>query len=95
MNLNPFVNLLGNIISIYQLVLVAYIIMKYLFLFKIVNPYNRFVLGLNDFLEKAIDPVLNKIRRYLPRTMMIDLSPLALFLALIFLKDLLYTYLYH
>ena len=94
-NINPIINLLSACISFYNFILIAYIVMHYLYLFKIVNPYSRFIQGINEFLLKAVEPVLNKIRSYVGTMGGIDLSPLILFFGLSFIKDALYTYLYH
>ncbi|WP_339135193.1 MAG: YggT family protein [Candidatus Electrothrix sp. GW3-4] len=47
------------------------------------DPYNPIV----RFLVQATDPVLEKIRRYLPPMGGLDLSPMLLILALIFLQS--------
>lgn len=45
------------------------------------NPYNTFV----RFLYQATDPVLNKVRQYIPPIAGLDLSPVIVIFALIFL----------
>ena len=94
LNLNPFINLIANILSIYKFLLILYIIFYYLFMFKIINPYNQFLLQINRFLVKIIEPALNKIRHYIPTFSGIDLSVLILFLAIHFTQDILYSYFY-
>ncbi len=47
-----------------------------------VDPYNPIV----RFLAQLTDPVLNKIRRYLPPMNGFDLTPVILILALVFLQ---------
>lgn len=46
------------------------------------SPYNQIV----QFLYSVTDPMLNPIRRILPRTGRFDLSPMVAILILIFLK---------
>ena len=94
LNLNPFINLISSILSIYKFLLILYIIFYYLFMFKIVNPYNQFILQINRFLVKIIEPALNKIRNYIPSFSGIDISVIILFLAIHFIQDILYSYLY-
>lgn len=94
MNLNPFVILLVQIISWYNFALVVFIILQWLLHFKIINPHSPFVTKINITLYKLIEPVLMKIRKYMPELGGIDLSPLALFLALGFMKNVLITYFY-
>jgi YggT family protein len=94
MNLNPFINLIGSALSIYSFLLFIYLILHFLFMFKIINPYSQIVQTINRFLSKIFEPVLNKLRRYIPNFNGIDLSPLALFLLIGFAKDILYAYFY-
>ena len=42
----------------------------------------------SDFLYRATEPVLGRIRRFLPSMGGIDISPLVLLIALIFIKRL-------
>jgi YggT family protein len=63
-------------------------------MFKIINPYSEFVQMVNRFLIKIFEPVLSRMRRYIPVLGGVDLSVLVLFLLIRFVKDLLYTYLY-
>ena len=46
------------------------------------DPYNPIV----RFLKKATDPVLDRIQRYIPPMGGLDLSPIALLLAIYFLQ---------
>lgn len=93
-NLNPFVNLLGSLLSFYSLLVFIYIIMYYLLLFKVINNYNQFVIRVNRFLVQIIEPVLEKIRKFIPNVAGIDISLIILFILIQFSKDILYTYLY-
>ncbi len=93
-NLNPFVNLLGSLLSFYSLLVFIYIIMYYLLLFKVINNYNQFVIRVNRFLVQIIEPVLEKIRKFIPNVAGIDISLIILFILIQFSKDVLYTYLY-
>ena len=93
-NLNPFINLIGSILSIYAFLLFIYIIMYYLTIFNIINRYSKIVIKVNGFLYKIFEPVLAKIRRYIPNISGIDISVIVLFLLIHFSKDVLYTYFY-
>ena len=93
-NINPFINLISAILSIYKFLLILYIILYYLLMFKVINPYNQFIIQVNRFLIRIIEPVLEKIRIYVPSIAGIDISVIILFLAIHFTNDLLYTYLY-
>ena len=84
MNLNPFINLISAVLSIYSFLLILYVIFYYLFLFKIINQHNQFVVQVNRFLIRIIEPVLSKIRNYIPPIAGIDVSIIIVFLAIYF-----------
>ena len=89
------ISLLGliiQIINLFQLILVIYIIGTWLINFNIINTGNRFVYILMDAMYRLCEPSLNLVRRYLPSFGSIDLSPIVVYLALWFLKSLLIEY---
>ena len=94
MNLNPFINLINSIISLYSFSLIAWIILGLLIRFEIVNSYQYFVKQLTKLGQHMFEPVLLRIRKIIPTMGTIDLSPLVLLLLLNFIKDFLFTYLY-
>jgi YggT family protein len=94
MNFNPFINLISSILSIYSFLLISYVILYYLLMFKIVNPYSPIVRGINKFLIRIIEPVLEKIRRFVKPFAGVDLSIIVLFLLIYFTRDVLYSYFY-
>lgn len=94
MNINPFIELIATIIGIYSWVLGIYIIMGWLIAFNIINQYQPFVSKLYYYLKRLTEPVLNKIRRYMPDLGGIDISPIILILGLQFIKSALFTYFY-
>ncbi|MFV9876179.1 MAG: YggT family protein [Rickettsiales endosymbiont of Dermacentor nuttalli] len=94
MNLNPAIDLIGQIISLYNLVLIVWIVVSWLIYFNIVNKYQPFIRKLMYALAKLVEPVLNYIRSFIPPIGGIDLSAIVLFLALDFIKNALYTYFY-
>jgi len=94
MNINPFINLIGNIISLYTTAFVIWMILFWLIRFRIINEYQSFVSQIMQFLNRVFEPTLNQIRKFVPPIGGIDLSPLVLFVLLNFTKDFLYTYFY-
>ncbi|MES2677090.1 MAG: YggT family protein [Pseudomonadota bacterium] len=93
-NLNPFINLITSALSIYSFLLLVYVILQLLFTFKIINPYSQFVQAVNRFLIRIIEPVLTRMRKYIPPMGGIDIAVIVLFLLINFLKDALHTYFY-
>ena len=61
--------------------------------FNVINTRNPFVYRLGEFLYRITDPALRPIRNVLPTFGGIDLSPVVLILALVFVRDLINEYL--
>ncbi len=84
--------LIDQIISLFQLILIVYIIATWLVNFNIINTSNRFVYTLMDFMYRLCEPSLNLVRKYIPAFGSVDLSPIIVYLLLWFIKSLLYEY---
>ena len=82
--------LFDNIINLYIWVLIINVILSWLVAFNILNTGNRFVYSVLDISYKLTDPPLNFIRKYLPNLGSIDISPIILILALMFLRNLVF-----
>jgi YggT family protein len=87
--LAKIVELSSGILTIYKYILLASVVISWVN----ADPYNPIV----SFIYRVTEPVLHRVRRYMPNTGMIDLSPLVVF-ALIYLVqivvfDTAYTYL--
>ncbi len=78
--------LLSDIISMITGVLVMLIIIQFviglLFAFNVVSPTNQFLMAFYQAINSLIDPILRPIRRIMPDTGAIDLSPIVLILGL-------------
>ena len=86
-------NLLNTVITIYIWVLIASAILSWLIAFNVINTRNPFVYRLGEFLYRITDPALRPIRNVLPSFGGIDISPVVLILALVFVRDLINEYL--
>lgn len=86
----PFLRLMIQVISLYKLMLLIYIILGWLEAFNIINRYNQLVYGTHNFLFRIIEPVLTPIRRLMPNFGDLDLSALVLIFGLYFIQDILY-----
>ena len=82
--------LLDSVITIYLWIIIINAILSWLVAFNILNTHNRFVFSILDTTYKLTDPVLNRIRRFIPTFGSIDISPLILILALMFLRNLVF-----
>jgi YggT family protein len=96
--LNPFVDLLSNIIFLINLALMVWIVLGLLIHFDIVNRSSPIVNTIYTTLGRLVEPLLRRIRRaigkYLPDLGGIDLSPVVLFLLLHFIDNALYSWFY-
>ncbi|MDC0074895.1 YggT family protein [Alphaproteobacteria bacterium] len=88
-----FLNLVDTIINLYIWALIASAILSWLVAFNIINNNNQFVYRIIYFLHKLTDPLLRPIRQILPNLGGIDVSPIILILALVFIRNLLFEYL--
>lgn len=84
--MNPLIYILVTLISLFEWVLIIYIIMSWLIGFGILNKYQPIVRKVYDVLAKLTEPALARIRRHMPDIGGIDLSPIVLLLGLYFLR---------
>ena len=75
-----------QILKIYSYVVIANVIISWLVAFNILNTSNRFVYSILDFSYRLTDPILNKIRRFLPNFGAFDISPIILLLLIWFIE---------
>ncbi len=90
--MNPFIELILTIISIYIWIIIAMVVMSWLVGFNVVNMQNNFVRQIRYALYRLTEPLLGPIRRFLPDLGGLDLSPMVLLLALWFLQRLIIFY---
>ncbi len=84
--------LLVQIISLFQFILIIYIIGTWLVNFNVINTNNRLVYTIMEAMYRLCEPSLNFVRKYLPMFGNIDLSPIVVYLGLWFIKNLLIEY---
>ena len=81
--------LIDQIINIYIWTLLIYIGVGWLVAFRIVNPWQPIVRMITDVLARIHEPLLRRVRRFLPDLGPVDISPIVLFLAAQFIRNLL------
>ena len=84
----PLLSVADAILDLLRYFLFAYIILGWLEAFEIINRYNKLVYGIHNFLFRILEPILSRIRRFLPDLGGIDLSPVVLILGVMFLRGL-------
>ncbi len=77
------------LLSFFETFIIIYVILSWLTAFKIINPYNRFIYIVQTMAYQTIEPLLSRIRRFVPSFGMVDLSPVILILLVHFLQDIL------
>ena len=75
-----------QILKIYYYVVIANVIISWLIAINVLNTSNRFVYSILEFTYKLTDPILNKIRRFLPNLGAFDISPIILLLLIWFIE---------
>ena len=85
----PLLHVALRVLDLYQMFLIVYIIISWLEAFNILNTYNKFVYMIQGFFYRIYEPVLGRIRAFMPSVGTLDLSPIVLIFALYFIKDVL------
>ena len=75
-----------QILKLYSYVVIANVVVSWLIAFNILNTRNRFVYSILEFSYRLTDPILNKIRRFLPNLGSLDISPIILLLLIWFIE---------
>ena len=88
--MNSILSLFNDIVNLYIWILVINAILSWLVAFNVLNTGNRFVYSVLDVSYRLTAPALNYIRRFLPNLGSIDISPVILILALMFLRNLIF-----
>ena len=75
-----------QILKLYSYVVIANVIISWLIAFNILNTQNRFIYSFLELSYRLTDPILNKIRRFLPNLGSLDISPIILLLLIWFIE---------
>ena len=75
-----------QILKLYSYVVIANVIVSWLIAFNVLNTQNRFVYSLLELTYKLTDPILNKIRSFIPNLGSLDISPVILLLLIWFIE---------
>ena len=75
-----------QILKLYSYVVIANVIVSWLIAFNILNTQNRFVYSVLELSYKLTEPMLIKIRRFLPNLGSLDISPIILLLLIWFVE---------
>jgi len=73
-------------LELYIWVVIAAAIFSWLVAFHVVNTRNQAIAMIGEFLYRVTEPVLRPIRNMMPNLGGIDISPVILFLIIIFIR---------
>jgi YggT family protein len=75
-----------QVLKLYSYVVIANVLVSWLIAFNILNTQSRFVYSILELTYRLTDPILNKIRRFLPNLGTLDISPIVLLLLIWFIE---------
>ena len=75
-----------QILKLYSYVVIINVIISWLIAFNVLNTQNRFVYSILELTYRLTDPILIRIRRFLPNLGSLDISPIILLLLIWFIE---------
>ena len=75
-----------QILKLYSYVVLANVLISWIVSFNILNTQNRFVYSILEMTYRLTEPMLNRIRRFLPNLGSLDISPIILLLLILFIE---------
>ncbi len=94
--MHPFITsvmwLLLTVLEVYLWVIIAAVVSSWLIAFEVVNVNHPFVRKVLGVLNQVTEPVMERIRRYIPSIGGLDFSPLVVILVIVFLQRLIISY---
>ena len=82
----PVIKLVLTILDLYKVVIIAGAVLSWLIAFGVVNIRNDFVRAVWNLFLALTEPFLRPIRKFLPNTGGIDISPIILLLLIMFIQ---------
>jgi YggT family protein len=81
-------------LNLYKLIIIVAAVMSWLIAFSVVNVRNEVVRTIWSALVAMTEPALRPIRRFLPNTGGLDISPIVLFLLILLIQEIITLYIY-
>ena len=75
-----------QILKLYSYIVIVNVLISWLISFNVLNTQNRFVYSILELTYRLTNPILNKIRRFLPNLGSLDISPIILLLLIWFIE---------
>ncbi len=87
--LDPLIGIILVALRLYMWAVIISVVLSWLIHFGVVNTRNQYIAMIGQFLWRLTEPALRPIRRILPNLGGFDISPIVLFLVIIFVQDVL------
>jgi YggT family protein len=84
--------LVDTILNLYTWIIIISVVLSWLVAFNVVNTSNRFIAVVGDVIWRLTEPVMGRVRRFLPNMGGIDLSPLVVLLLIFLIRNLIREY---
>jgi YggT family protein len=81
------IEFIDYLLGLYVIIVFAMAILSWLIAFNVVNTHNRAVYTIADILYRLTEPALRPIRSLLPNLGGIDVSPIILFIIIMFVRS--------
>ncbi len=81
-------DILSPVLSLAYFLVIAHFIMSWLINFQVLNVRQEFVAQIWYVLQRILDPVYSRIRRFMPDLGGGDLSPIVVLLGIVILRNL-------
>ncbi len=82
-----FLQFISYVLTLYIYVIIAAAVLSWLIAFNVVNTRNQIVHMIAELLYRITEPALRPIRNMLPNLGGIDISPIILFLIILFIQQ--------
>ena len=75
-----------QILKMYSYVVIANVLISWLIAFNVLNTQNRLIYSILEMTYRLTDPILHRIKRFLPNLGSLDISPIILLLLIWFIE---------
>ncbi len=82
----PLLQVISVALDLYKWVVIIWVVLSWLVQFNVINSHNQFVRTVGRALDQVVEPVLRRIRRFVPMMGNLDISPIILFLLILFIQ---------
>tara|TARA_R110002124_G_scaffold150337_3_gene316764 strand:- start:1049 stop:1339 length:291 start_codon:yes stop_codon:yes gene_type:complete len=82
------------VLQLYVWILIISAVFSWLFAFNVINGRNQFVATIGNALHQLTEPVLSRVRRFVPTFGTIDVSPIIVILIIFLLQNIIRYYIY-